>query len=113
MPRVFFKTKANFAVVKNTINKKCISQSGNKLRKTRLSRNMTIQFLADTINVEYSQLSRILRGCINISIGLNYEIVSALEIEIKELFDFENYLTTIKINIPIQNKMTYCSINFV
>ena len=89
MPRVFFKTKAIFVIVKDSINKNFICQFGIKLREIRESRNMTIQSLADTINVEYSQISRIERGLINTSIGLIYEIAVALEIDIKELFDFE------------------------
>lgn len=50
---------------------------------------MSMQTLAYTINVEYSQISRIERGQINTSIGVAYEIAQALEIPIKDLFDFE------------------------
>lgn len=49
---------------------------------------MSMQTLADSINVEYSQISRIERGLINTSIGITYELAKALEIDIKELFDF-------------------------
>jgi len=59
------------------------------LRKIRESKKMSMQTLAYTINVEYSQISRIERGQINTSIGVAYEIAQALEIPIKELFDFE------------------------
>lgn len=48
-----------------------------------------MQTLAYTIKVEYSQIRRIERGLINTSIGLVYEIVIALEIDILELFNFK------------------------
>ena len=48
-----------------------------------------MQSLADTINVEYSQISRIERGLINTSIGIAHSISQALEIDIKELFNFQ------------------------
>lgn len=48
-----------------------------------------MQNFADAINVEYSQISRIERGLINTSIGVAFEIFQALEIDIKELFDFK------------------------
>lgn len=50
---------------------------------------MSMQTLADIINVEYSQISRIERGLINTSIGTVYEIAKALEVDIKELFNFK------------------------
>ena len=48
-----------------------------------------MQNLAYTINVEYSQISRIELGKINTSIGTLYEIADALEVNLKDLFDFE------------------------
>jgi transcriptional regulator with XRE-family HTH domain len=74
--------------VKKSINKDFIIRFGINLRKIRESKNMTMQTLAYTINVEYSQISRIERGLINTSIGVVYEIAQALEIDVKELFDF-------------------------
>ena len=75
--------------MKKSINKAFIINFGINLRKIRESKNMTMQTLAYTINVEYSQISRIERGLINTSIGVIYEIAQALEIELKELFDFQ------------------------
>ena len=49
---------------------------------------MSMQTLADIINIEYSQISRIERGLINTSVGIIYEIYKDLEIDIKELFNF-------------------------
>lgn len=49
---------------------------------------MSMQALADNVNIEYSQISRIERGVINTSINTVNNIAIALEIDIKELFDF-------------------------
>lgn len=49
-----------------------------------------MQNLADNINIEYSQVSRIERGKINTSINTANEIAKYLEIEVKELFDFSS-----------------------
>lgn len=76
--------------MRNGINKTFIINFGINLRKVRESKNMSMQTLAYTVNVEYSQISRIERGIINTSIGLIFEIAIALDVNIKELFDFEN-----------------------
>jgi len=79
----------NLCVVKTTINKEFIILFGQNLRRIRESKKMSMQNLADIINVEYSQISRIERGLINTSIGVAFAISHALEIDIKELFDFK------------------------
>ncbi|WP_185146962.1 helix-turn-helix domain-containing protein [Chryseobacterium echinoideorum] len=75
--------------MKASIDKEFIRLFGQNLRKIRESKKMSMQSLADSINVEYSQISRIERGVINTSIGVAYAISQALEIEITELFSFE------------------------
>jgi len=75
--------------VKASIDKHFIILFGQNLRKIRESKKISMQNLADAINVEYSQISRIERGLINTSIGVAFAISQALEIDIKELFDFK------------------------
>lgn len=86
---MFFLLILNLCFVKASIDKEFIGLFGQNLRKIRESKNITMQNLADSINVEYSQISRIERGLINTSIGVAYAISQALEIDIKELFSFE------------------------
>lgn len=74
--------------MKKNINKEFINGFGRNFRKLRESKGMTMQSLAYTINVAYSQISRIERGLINTSIGITYEIAIALNIDVKELFNF-------------------------
>jgi transcriptional regulator with XRE-family HTH domain len=40
-------------------------------------------------DMEYSQLSKIERGVINTTISSAYNIAEALEVSVKELFDFK------------------------
>ncbi|MBW8523915.1 helix-turn-helix domain-containing protein [Chryseobacterium chendengshani] len=79
----------NLCLVKASIDKQFIVLFGQNLRKIRESKKISMQSLADTINVEYSQISRIERGLINTSIGIAHSISQALEIDIKELFNFQ------------------------
>jgi DNA-binding XRE family transcriptional regulator len=49
-----------------------------------------MQTLSYMINIEYSQISRIELGKINTTINTANEIAKALEIDVKELFDFKS-----------------------
>ncbi|MPT33017.1 MAG: XRE family transcriptional regulator [Chryseobacterium sp.] len=75
--------------MKTNISREFIISFGKNLRKIRESKKMSMQTLADITNIEYSQISRIERGLINTSVGIIYEISKALEIDIKELFNFK------------------------
>jgi transcriptional regulator with XRE-family HTH domain len=75
--------------VRKAVNEIFIKEVGKYLRKIRLSKKMSMQTLAYTINVEYSQISRIELGKINASISTVYDIAEALEVPLQLLFDFE------------------------
>jgi transcriptional regulator with XRE-family HTH domain len=75
--------------VRKAVNENFIKAFGENLRKVRMSKNVSMQTLAYTINVEYSQISRIELGKINTSISTVYEIATALEVPVQELFNFE------------------------
>lgn len=89
MPHSFLKSITNFVTVRKAVNEIFIIEFGKNLRKIRLSKNVSMQTLAYTINVEYSQISRIELGKINTSISIVFEIANALEVPLKNLFDFE------------------------
>ena len=78
----------NFALVRKTVNEQFVIEFGLHLRKIRKEKNISMQTLAYMVNVEYSQISRIEHGKINTSLSMVYELALALEIEVKELFDF-------------------------
>ena len=66
-----------------------LKKFGENLRKIRLSKNFTQESLANTANLEISQISRIERGVINTSISQVFVIAKALGIDPKDLFDFK------------------------
>ena len=67
---------------------KYIKEFGKNLRRLRNSKNITQEKLAFSIGIEISQISRIERGVVNTSISTAKAISNALDIEMKELFDF-------------------------
>lgn len=72
---------------KNT-NTTFIKSFGLQLRTKRKEQKMSMEKLAHLCEMEYSQISRIELGQINTSIDTVKKIADALEIEVKELFDF-------------------------
>ena len=61
---------------------------GNNLKALRLSANFTQEQLANEIGVEISQISRIERGLIGTSVATFFDISKALNIPLKDFFDF-------------------------
>jgi len=68
---------------------KFLKEFGERIREIRKKKNMTQETLANTINVDVSQISRLERGILNVSISLVKKISFALEISLSELFDFK------------------------
>lgn len=89
MPYYFLFALTNFVAVRKAVNEPFIKEFGKNLRKIRLSKKVSMQTLAYTINVEYSQISRIELGKINTSISTVYDIAEALDVPLNLFFDFE------------------------
>ena len=70
------------------VDAKILKSIGVKIREIRLLKNMTQKELAFTLDIEISQITRIETGKINTSILNLIKISKALEIDIKELFNF-------------------------
>lgn len=62
---------------------------GQQLRKLRLGKGISMRGLAKEADIEYSQLSKIERGVINTTISTVYALAQALDIPVKEFFDFK------------------------
>jgi transcriptional regulator with XRE-family HTH domain len=75
--------------VRKAVDESFIIEFGKNLRKIRLSKGISMQNLAYTINVEYSQISRIELGKIKTSISTVFEIAKALDVPIHEFFIFD------------------------
>lgn len=68
---------------------KLLKDFGNHLRRLRKEKNLTQEKLAFKIGVEISQISRIERGLLNTSISMAFEISKALDLDLKDLFEFD------------------------
>ena len=67
---------------------KFIKDFGSNLRKVRIKKLITQEKLAFSIGIEISQISRIERGIVNTSISTTNAIANALDVQVKDLFDF-------------------------
>jgi transcriptional regulator with XRE-family HTH domain len=77
-----------FCFVKKNDHKLFLLRLGNNLKALRLSANFTQEQIANEIGVEISQISRIERGLIGTSVATFFDISKALNIPLKDLFDF-------------------------
>lgn len=69
--------------------KEFIIAFGKNLKKIRKDKGFTQEQLANDLDIEISQISRIERGIINTSIGNVNAIARILKVDIRELFHFE------------------------
>lgn len=74
--------------MRKTTNISYVKSFGTHLRKKRKEQKISMETLAHLCEMEYSQISRIELGQINTSISTVKKIADALNIEVKELFDF-------------------------
>lgn len=74
--------------MRNSVNKEFVISFGKNLRLIRNNKKMSMEALAYSADIEYSQISRIEKGKIITSISTVKSIADALGISIKELFDF-------------------------
>jgi transcriptional regulator with XRE-family HTH domain len=77
------------APVNQTRDIKAMKAFGLRLRDIRKSKNLSQQQLAYTADLELSQISRIERGIINTSISQVFQITRALNVHVRDLFDFD------------------------
>ena len=71
-------------------NKKLIlTKFGINLRQIRLAKGFTQEKLANELGVEISQISRIERGIINTSMITIYQIGKILDVDVSDLFNFD------------------------
>nr|WP_303626613.1 helix-turn-helix transcriptional regulator [Ferruginibacter sp. HRS2-29] len=67
------------------INKSALTLVGAKIREIRLSKNLSIETLANTSSMDYSQLARMETGKVNFTISYLFRIAEALGLTPKEL----------------------------
>lgn len=74
--------------MKHYRNEKVIKLFGKRVRFLRQQKGLSMEKLAELVDMEYKQLSRIEKGEVNTSISRAVSLASALKIHSKELFDF-------------------------
>jgi transcriptional regulator with XRE-family HTH domain len=74
--------------VKKLEHKHFLINLGKNLKALRLSANFTQEQLGNEIGVEISQISRIERGLIGTSVATFFDISKALNIPLKDFFNF-------------------------
>jgi len=66
-------------------NEDALKQVGNKIREIRISKKISIEALADTCELDYSQINRMELGKVNFGISFLFRIADALEVNPEEL----------------------------
>ena len=89
---------------------KLVKAVGNMIRELRMSKNLSIENLANLTGIEYSQLSRIERGKINTSIYHVYRILLTLEISPRNLLELLNKHLNIHTEISTKDKVQHTTI---
>ena len=67
------------------INKPALSLVGAKMREIRLRKDISIEYLANTSGMDYSQLARMELGQVNFTISYLFRVAEALGVTPKEL----------------------------
>jgi len=75
--------------VKYYKNPKFIKAFGKNLRKIRLEKGVSQEYLADEIGIPTNQIGRIERGEVNTSVSTAFALAVELDVPINVLFDFK------------------------
>ncbi len=67
------------------INKSALSLVGAKIREIRLSKDISIEYLANSGGMDYSQLARMETGQVNFTISYLFRVAEALGVTPKDL----------------------------
>lgn len=67
------------------INKTALSLVGAKIREVRKSKAISIEYLANTSGMDYSQLARMETGQVNFTISYLFRVAEALGVTPKDL----------------------------
>jgi len=75
---------------KHKRNEHGINVLAKNIRKYRKLKGLTIQQVADKLDVDYSQIGRMERGTVNASVSIIFDIANLLDIEAKNLLEEDN-----------------------
>lgn len=74
-------------VIKHRRNERGISTLAHNIKRYRLENKLTIEELANKLEVDYSQISRMERGLVNPNISIVFDIAEVLNIEPSKLLE--------------------------
>ena len=80
----------DFYYVIKVKNKKFMKAFGKNLKMLRIEANLSQEDLANDCDISISQIGRIERGEINTTISTLFVLARALNIEVKDLFNFKS-----------------------
>jgi transcriptional regulator with XRE-family HTH domain len=75
---------------KHRRNEKAILTLAANIRKYRQERNLTIEELANLVDVDYSQIGRMERGIVNPNVSIIFDIANALGVEPSRLLEYHS-----------------------
>ncbi len=73
--------------IKHRRNEKALSVLAKNLKKYRALNHLTIQAVADRLDIDYSQISRMERGIVNPNISIIFDIAEIFEIKAYQLLE--------------------------
>lgn len=79
----------HFVLVNYKYNEEFCKALGQQVRRIRQREGISMRKLALEAEMEYSQLSKIERGVINTTVSSLYALATAMNIPVKEFFDFK------------------------
>jgi transcriptional regulator with XRE-family HTH domain len=75
--------------MKRVRDEKLLKEFGFHVRQLRMARNMTLEELAESAGIEYSQVIRVEAGKVNTTISTMQAIALGLKVSLPELIGFE------------------------
>jgi transcriptional regulator with XRE-family HTH domain len=75
--------------VKSALQKDIAKKLGKRIAGLRKSKNYSQADLSYEANIDLSTLSRLERGVLNVTLEILISITCALQVDIKDIFDFE------------------------
>ena len=67
-----------------------LDRFGERLRQIRQEKGLTQEDLGAKMGMEFNQIGRVERGVINSSLSMVFTLAKALEVDVRELFDFSS-----------------------
>jgi transcriptional regulator with XRE-family HTH domain len=68
-------------------NEKAIATLASNIKKYRIQQHLTIEELANLIEVDYSQISRMERCIVNANVSIIFDVANALKIDPSQLLE--------------------------